>query len=125
MQSLTKGANAPLPPGPVSVDVTASAPVDISALLLTADRKVRGDADDVFCAGDVAAWPHPMAEDSLIRIEHWTNAAEQGAAAARNLLAAPADYGADIAVGTMQPFLRYTCTSIRRSPEISRRSRSG
>jgi 3-phenylpropionate/trans-cinnamate dioxygenase ferredoxin reductase component len=49
------------------------------------------DADDVFCAGDVAAWPHPMADDGIIRIEHWTNAAEQGAAAARNLLAAPAE----------------------------------
>jgi 3-phenylpropionate/trans-cinnamate dioxygenase ferredoxin reductase component len=47
------------------------------------------DAQDVLCAGDVAAWPHPMADGALIRIEHWTNAAEQGAAAARNLLAAP------------------------------------
>jgi 3-phenylpropionate/trans-cinnamate dioxygenase ferredoxin reductase subunit len=49
------------------------------------------DAEDVFCAGDVAAWPHPMADDAIIRIEHWTNAAEQGAAAARNLLAAPGE----------------------------------
>jgi 3-phenylpropionate/trans-cinnamate dioxygenase ferredoxin reductase subunit len=49
------------------------------------------DANYVFCAGDAAAWPHPMAEGALIRIEHWTNAAEQGAAAARNLLAEPAD----------------------------------
>jgi 3-phenylpropionate/trans-cinnamate dioxygenase ferredoxin reductase subunit len=49
------------------------------------------DAQDVFCAGDAAAWPHPMADGGVIRIEHWTNAAEQGVAAARNLLAAPAD----------------------------------
>jgi NADPH-dependent 2,4-dienoyl-CoA reductase/sulfur reductase-like enzyme len=49
------------------------------------------DAEDVFCAGDVAAWPHPLADGALIRIEHWTNATEQGAAAARNLLAEPAD----------------------------------
>ena len=48
MQSLPKGANAPLPSGPVAVNVTASAPVDISALLLTAERKVRDDADFVF-----------------------------------------------------------------------------
>ncbi len=48
MQTLSKGANAPLPSGPVSVDVTASAPVDISALLVTATGKVRGDADFVF-----------------------------------------------------------------------------
>ena len=32
-----------------------------------------------------------MADGGVIRIEHWTNAAEQGAHAARNLLAAPAD----------------------------------
>lgn len=48
MQSLPKGANAPLPPGPVSVRVTAAAPVDISALLVAATGKVRGDADFVF-----------------------------------------------------------------------------
>ena len=48
-------------------------------------------ADGVFCAGDAAAWPHPMAGGDVIRIEHWTNAAEQGAAAARNLLAAPGE----------------------------------
>jgi NADPH-dependent 2,4-dienoyl-CoA reductase/sulfur reductase-like enzyme len=49
------------------------------------------DAEDVFAAGDAAAWPHPMADGGTIRIEHWTNAAEQGAAAARNLLAPAAE----------------------------------
>ena len=48
-------------------------------------------ADDVFCAGDVAAWPHPMADGELVRIEHWTTAAEQGTTAGRNMVAAPAD----------------------------------
>ena len=48
MQTLSKGANAPLPSGPVSVQVTASAPVDVSALLLNGSRKVRGDTDFVF-----------------------------------------------------------------------------
>lgn len=48
MQTLPKGANAPLPAGPVAVRVTASSPVDISALLVTATGKVRGDADFVF-----------------------------------------------------------------------------
>jgi stress response protein SCP2 len=48
VQTLTKGANAPLPSGPVSVRVTAAAPVDISALLVAATGKVRSDADFVF-----------------------------------------------------------------------------
>ena len=48
VQNLAKGANAALPPGPVAVRVTAAAPVDISALLVTAGGTVRGDADFVF-----------------------------------------------------------------------------
>jgi stress response protein SCP2 len=48
VQTLPKGANAPLPPGPVAVHVTASAPVDISALLVAETGKVRGDGDFVF-----------------------------------------------------------------------------
>ncbi len=48
MQNLAKGANVALPPGPVLVRVTAAAPVDISALLLTAEGRVRGDTDFVF-----------------------------------------------------------------------------
>jgi NADPH-dependent 2,4-dienoyl-CoA reductase/sulfur reductase-like enzyme len=40
----------------------------------------------VYAAGDVARWHNPLF-DEVMRVEHWTNAAEQGAAAARNLLA--------------------------------------
>jgi 3-phenylpropionate/trans-cinnamate dioxygenase ferredoxin reductase component len=43
-------------------------------------------ADRVVAAGDVARWTHPGLGEQL-RVEHWTNAAEGGAAAARNLLA--------------------------------------
>jgi NADPH-dependent 2,4-dienoyl-CoA reductase/sulfur reductase-like enzyme len=45
----------------------------------------------VYAAGDCVRWhnrvfdPH---DDAVMRVEHWTNAAEQGAAAARNLLRA-------------------------------------
>ncbi|GAA2259562.1 pyridine nucleotide-disulfide oxidoreductase [Streptomyces ruber] len=42
-------------------------------------------APDVYAAGDVARWDHPLFGTS-VRIEHRTNAAEQGMAAARNLL---------------------------------------
>ncbi|MGS2591296.1 NAD(P)/FAD-dependent oxidoreductase [Streptomyces hebeiensis] len=45
-------------------------------------------APDVYAAGDVARWYNPLFGTSM-RIEHRTNAAEQGMAAARNLLAAP------------------------------------
>ncbi|WP_405522245.1 FAD-dependent oxidoreductase [Streptomyces canus] len=44
-------------------------------------------AKDVYAAGDVARWYNPLFGTSM-RIEHRTNAAEQGMAAARNLLAA-------------------------------------
>jgi 3-phenylpropionate/trans-cinnamate dioxygenase ferredoxin reductase subunit len=43
-------------------------------------------AHRVWAAGDVACWPHPSLGDRL-RIEHRTNAAEQGMAVARNILA--------------------------------------
>jgi NADPH-dependent 2,4-dienoyl-CoA reductase/sulfur reductase-like enzyme len=52
------------------------------------------DAQDVYAAGDAAAWPHPMAGDAIIRIEHWTNAAEQGAAAGRNMIGEVKPYAA-------------------------------
>jgi NADPH-dependent 2,4-dienoyl-CoA reductase/sulfur reductase-like enzyme len=45
--------------------------------------------DRVVAAGDVARWRHPSTGE-LVRVEHWTNAAEGGAAAARNLLAGSA-----------------------------------
>ena len=43
-------------------------------------------AEGVYAAGDVARWHNPLFGVSM-RIEHRTNAAEQGMAAARNLLA--------------------------------------
>ena len=46
-------------------------------------------AEGVFCAGDITAWPHPLADGEIVRIEHWTVAAEQGAAAGRNLVLPP------------------------------------
>jgi NADPH-dependent 2,4-dienoyl-CoA reductase/sulfur reductase-like enzyme len=43
-------------------------------------------APGVYAAGDVARWPNQLFEEEM-RVEHWTNAAEQGAVAASNLLA--------------------------------------
>ncbi len=43
----------------------------------------------IYAAGDVARWPNSLFTDIEpdMRVEHWTNAAEQGAVAAENLLA--------------------------------------
>lgn len=48
-------------------------------------------APGVVAAGDVARWPNPAAGGELVRLEHWTNASEQGVAAAARVLAADAD----------------------------------
>jgi 3-phenylpropionate/trans-cinnamate dioxygenase ferredoxin reductase subunit len=43
-------------------------------------------ADGIVAAGDVARWPNPLFDGALMRLEHWTNATEQGVHAARRLL---------------------------------------
>jgi NADPH-dependent 2,4-dienoyl-CoA reductase/sulfur reductase-like enzyme len=40
----------------------------------------------VYAAGDVAHAPNALFDGDLMRLEHWTNAAEQGAAAARHAI---------------------------------------
>ncbi|MGH9040915.1 MAG: NAD(P)/FAD-dependent oxidoreductase, partial [Acidimicrobiia bacterium] len=47
-------------------------------------------APGVVAAGDVARWPNRLFGEEM-RIEHWSNAVEQGAAAAQRLLAAPGE----------------------------------
>jgi phthalate 3,4-dioxygenase ferredoxin reductase subunit len=42
------------------------------------------DAPEVFAVGDVARWFHPGRRE-YVRVEHWTNAVEQGACAAHNI----------------------------------------
>jgi NADPH-dependent 2,4-dienoyl-CoA reductase/sulfur reductase-like enzyme len=51
------------------------------------DATLATGASGVYAAGDVAHVPHWLFDGDLMRLEHWTNAAEQGAAAARNALA--------------------------------------
>lgn len=43
-------------------------------------------AEGIVAAGDVARWPNPLFGGMPMRVEHWTNAVEAGAAAARTLL---------------------------------------
>jgi NADPH-dependent 2,4-dienoyl-CoA reductase/sulfur reductase-like enzyme len=59
--------------------------------VLCDDKLQAVGVDDVLCAGDVAAWPHELAGGEPVRIEHWTNAAEQGMLAGRNAVALPAE----------------------------------
>lgn len=42
------------------------------------------DAPEVFAVGDVARWYHPGHREH-VRVEHWTNAVEQGVCAAHNI----------------------------------------
>jgi 3-phenylpropionate/trans-cinnamate dioxygenase ferredoxin reductase subunit len=49
------------------------------------DATLATAAPGVVAAGDVARWPNVLFAETM-RIEHWTNALEQGAAAARRLL---------------------------------------
>ncbi|TQL56109.1 NAD(P)/FAD-dependent oxidoreductase [Subtercola boreus] len=51
---------------------------------IVVDETLRATAD-VWAAGDVARWMSPDFE-TLLRLEHWTNAAEMGAHAMKNLL---------------------------------------
>lgn len=46
-------------------------------------------APEVFVAGDVARWHHPRYGEH-VRVEHWTNAVEQGGVVAANILGDPA-----------------------------------
>ena len=56
----------------------------VDAMLTTPDP-------DIFAAGDVCAFPHPMGSE-LMRLESWKNADAQGALAARNMLGAGEAY---------------------------------
>ncbi len=52
-------------------------------------------APGVVAAGDVARWPNPCFDGEVMRIEHWTNAAEQGVYVGERLLRAAHDEPAE------------------------------
>ncbi|MGH2586527.1 MAG: NAD(P)/FAD-dependent oxidoreductase, partial [Dehalococcoidia bacterium] len=47
--------------------------------------------DDVFVAGDVARFPHPLYDYQFIALEHWGNAVAQAETAAHNMVCVPSD----------------------------------
>ena len=66
------------------------APAPVAGGGLCVDRTLTATGDpDVLAAGDIVSWPHPLAGGRRVRVEHWTNAAEQGQLAGRNALLAP------------------------------------
>jgi NADPH-dependent 2,4-dienoyl-CoA reductase/sulfur reductase-like enzyme/ferredoxin len=48
-------------------------------------------SDDVFVAGDVARFPHPLYDFQFLALEHWGNAAAQAEVAAHNMISAQTD----------------------------------
>ncbi|MFC7649757.1 oxidoreductase C-terminal domain-containing protein [Streptosporangium lutulentum] len=47
--------------------------------------------DDIFAAGDVARFPHPVYEYQFLSLEHWGNAITQAQVAAHNMISAASD----------------------------------
>ncbi len=58
--------------------------------------------ENVFVAGDVARWPHPLYtyDHQLLAVEHWGNAVEQAAIAAHNMVSPSFEYRRHTALPT-------------------------
>jgi NADPH-dependent 2,4-dienoyl-CoA reductase/sulfur reductase-like enzyme len=54
--------------------------------------------DNIFVAGDVARFPHPLYGYEFLALEHWGNAVEQARVAAHNMICAPTDRRPHVAV---------------------------
>jgi len=48
--------------------------------------------EDIFVAGDVARFPHPLYEYQFVALEHWGNAVTQAEVAAHNMISPPGDH---------------------------------
>jgi NADPH-dependent 2,4-dienoyl-CoA reductase/sulfur reductase-like enzyme len=45
--------------------------------------------EDVFAAGDIARFPHPLYEHSFVALDHWSNAVDMATVAAHNMICPP------------------------------------
>jgi NADPH-dependent 2,4-dienoyl-CoA reductase/sulfur reductase-like enzyme len=54
--------------------------------------------DDVFVAGDIARFPHPLYDYQFMALEHWGNAVAQAQVAAHNMICLPAERRPHVAV---------------------------
>ncbi|MFI7870338.1 MULTISPECIES: NAD(P)/FAD-dependent oxidoreductase [unclassified Streptomyces] len=75
-------------------ELAEAAGLDLAAGGIAVDAALRTSAPDVYAAGDVAAHDHPRHE-GRVRVEHWSNAKDQGTHVAGNLLGGHDAYGAD------------------------------
>jgi 3-phenylpropionate/trans-cinnamate dioxygenase ferredoxin reductase subunit len=66
------------------VDFVANSGVETSNGILV-DEYCRTNVQDIYAAGDVASHYHPVFQKRM-RVEHWQNAIQQSAAAARSML---------------------------------------
>jgi 3-phenylpropionate/trans-cinnamate dioxygenase ferredoxin reductase subunit len=93
---LTDGTELPADLAIVGVGITPATEL-AQAAGLTVDNGVAVDAGlrtsdpDIYAAGDVAAFVHPLL-GKRIRVEHWSNALNGGRAAARAMLGEPVSY---------------------------------
>ena len=93
--------------------------------------------DDVFLAGDVARFPHPLFDYQFLSLEHWGNAVAQAEVAAHNMvnpgplrrphLAVPAfwssQFGVNIKSVGVPAFSDQGCSTLIRSPCMPRYDR--
>ncbi|MDX3399058.1 FAD/NAD(P)-binding oxidoreductase [Streptomyces sp. ME01-18h] len=75
-------------------ELAEAAGLDLAAGAVATDAALRTSAPDVYAAGDIAAHDHPRHE-GRVRVEHWSNAKEQGSHVAGNLLGGHDAYSAD------------------------------
>lgn len=54
---------------------------------IVCDATLNAGAPGVYAAGDIARWPNPQFDGEEMRVEHWTNASEQGLIVAKNIIA--------------------------------------
>jgi 3-phenylpropionate/trans-cinnamate dioxygenase ferredoxin reductase component len=73
-----------------SIDLAESAGLELDNGIVV-DELCRTSIDGILAAGDVANHFHPVFGER-VRVEHWLNAIEQGAAAARTMLGGAAPY---------------------------------
>jgi NADPH-dependent 2,4-dienoyl-CoA reductase/sulfur reductase-like enzyme len=71
-----------------NVELASGAGLQVRGGVVT-DASMRTSDPDIYAAGDIAEFEHPLLGRSL-RVEHWANARGSGATAARAMLGRPA-----------------------------------